>query len=204
MSCVVGVVHNKEIWMGADSAASDGEDLMIVSNRKIFRKGPMIIGVVGSLRMTQLLQYKLNLPPFKYHEDIYEYMVGEFVEEVRKTFLNGGIPEHSENPEHGGVFLVGLAGRIMRVENSLQVFERRDGFDAIGCGYPYALGSLIADHRLPPEERIVKALARVTYFSAHVRPPYRILREKNEEEICLSNPALEDIGASAPTSTQAG
>ena len=182
MSCIVGVVHDGEVWMGADSAASDGEDIMIIRNRKLFRNGPLLMGVVGSLRLTQLLQYQLGDIGIdaKWKNNLYGYMVGVFVERVREVLKAGGFPDTSESPENGGVVLIGVNGHIFRLENSFQIFERGDGFDAVGCGNGVALGSLMADHVLEPEDRILKAMARVTYFSAHVRPPFVIMHERGK------------------------
>ena len=63
MSCVVGVVNKGKVWMGADSAASDGEDMVSLTNHKVFFCGPLLIGCVGSIRMTQIIQYRLVVPP---------------------------------------------------------------------------------------------------------------------------------------------
>ena len=90
MSCVAAVVKDDIVWMGADSAASDGEDIVVLQNPKIFRNGPLLVGAVGSLRMTQLLQYRLEVPKAEWGNDIMRYLTVNLVDAVRKAFGAGG------------------------------------------------------------------------------------------------------------------
>ncbi len=178
MSCVAAVVENEKVWMGADSAASDGEDMVTLTNRKIFFNGPYLIGAVGSMRMTQLLQYKLEIPPYNDHRvHLMKFMATEVIDAVRRTFSAGGFMPQQDEHSSAGIFLIGFKGHIFRFEGDFQVFERVDGFEAIGCGSPYALGALSASLLNTAEMRLTIALSSATYFSAHVRKPYLILHE---------------------------
>ena len=178
MSCVAAVVENGKVWMGADSAASDGEDMVTLTNRKAFFNGPYLIGAVGSMRMTQLLQYKLEPPSYVDPKvPLIKFMATDFIEAVRRTFSVGGFMSQQDEHSSSGIFLVAFRGHIFRFEGDFQVFERVDGFEAIGCGSPYALGALSVSTSDTAEIRLVKALGSATYFSAHVRKPYLILNE---------------------------
>jgi ATP-dependent protease HslVU (ClpYQ) peptidase subunit len=181
MSCVAAVVENDVVWMGSDSAASDGEDIVILHNPKVFKNGPLLIGSVGSLRMTQLLQYRLEVPKAEWGNDIMRYLTVSLVDAVRKAFGAGGYSVNHEDLGSGGIFLVGLQGRIFRIENDLQVFERRGGYEAIGCGSPYALGALALPlPEIQPADRLHRVLAISSSFAAHVRPPYMVMNSEGE------------------------
>ena len=183
MSCVAAVVKDDIVWMGADSAASDGEDIVVLQNPKIFRNGPLLVGAVGSLRMTQLLQHRLEVPHPKLGDDIMRYMTIDLVDAVRKAFMAGGYSVSHEDPGSGGIFLVGFQGRVFRVENDLQVFERKGGYEAVGCGSPYALGALaVLPATMYPKDRVRTALSVSASFAAHVRPPYMILKQGGESQ----------------------
>ena len=182
MSCVAAVVKDDIVWMGADSAASDGEDIVVLQNPKIFRNGPLLVGAVGSLRMTQLLQHRLEVPHAKAADDIMRYLTVDLMDAARKAFMAGGYSVNHEDPGSGGIFLVGFQGRIFRVENDLQVFERKGGYEAIGCGSPYALAALAALPAMHATDRLRTALAISASFAAHVRPPYMIMNSGGESQ----------------------
>lgn len=183
MSCVAAVVEDGKVWVGADSAASDGEDMVTLTNRKAFFNGPYLIGAVGSMRMTQLLQYKLEPPSYVDPKvPLIKFMATDFIEAVRRTFSVGGFMAQQDEHSSSGIFLVAFRGHIFRFEGNFQVFERVDGFEAIGCGSPYALGALSVTPLDTAKLRLEKALGAATYFSAHVRKPYLILNEGNKHE----------------------
>ena len=186
MSCVVAMAKGDVVWMGADSAASDGEDIVVLQNPKVFMNGPLLIGAVGSLRMTQLLQHRLevprHLPQADWGGDIMHYLTVDLVDAVRKAFGAGGYSVNQEDPASGGIFLVGFKGRTFRFENDLQVFERRGGYEAIGCGSPYALGALAAFPVMHAKDKVRIALAVSATFAAHVRPPFVIVSSEGEAQ----------------------
>jgi hypothetical protein len=174
MSCVVGVVSEGKVWMGAVS-----EDMLSLVNRKIFFNGPLLIGCVGSIRMTQLIQYKLFVPEppsmVVGDRDLMRYMAISFVDAVRKVFQANDFSLIHDDHSTEGVSLIGYRGHLFRMEGDLQIVERVDGYEAIGCGSPYALGSLFESGKETPFMRVTNALTASHHFSAHVRPPYKIM-----------------------------
>jgi ATP-dependent protease HslVU (ClpYQ) peptidase subunit len=175
MTCIVALAHEGRVIIGADSAGVDGLDMTVRADRKVFRNGAFIMGFTSSFRMGQLLAVKLSPP--RYHPDVepWRYMVDDFVEAVRTCLRTGGFMRKHDDAEAGGHFLVGFRSRVFSIEGDFQVGERAEGFDAAGCGAPFALGSLaetsgIAD----PVDRVRSALAVAERFSAGVRGPFHI------------------------------
>jgi len=172
MTCIVGVAHEGRVWIGADSAGVAGYDLAVRADRKVFRNGEFIMGFTSSFRMGQLLAVKLR--PSKHHadDDVWRYMVDSFVEDVRQCLAAGGFKKSTNGVDEGGQFLVGFKGRLFNIEEDFQVGESADGFDACGCGAPFALGSLAETATMPPKERVERALKVAERYSGGVRGPF--------------------------------
>ena len=173
MTCIVGLVHNNKVYIGADSSAVSGWQVRATKLDKVFRKGPFLIAYTDSFRMGQILRYHLDVQPQDGETDI-DYMVRHFVDAIRTRFKELGFAKVENNEESGGMFLVGYRGHLYAVESDFQVNEMADGFDSWGCGSDYALGAMKALEHLPPIERITKALEISAHFSGGVLPPFQI------------------------------
>ena len=179
MTCIVGLIDGKKVWMGGDSAGVDPDALSIATCKmpKVFKVGKFVIGFSVSFRMGQLLQYKLKPPKHPPDMDTYEYMVKHFVEAVRRCFGDGGLGNNGDdNNSSGGNFLVGYQGRLFLVLADYTVFESSEPYAATGCGGEYAVGALHgASGRSTPEARILKALKAAEHHSAGVRGPFTVV-----------------------------
>lgn len=174
MTCIIGLVHNDKVYIGADSAAVSGWQVRATNLDKVFRRGPFLIAYTNSFRMGQILQYHLEVQSQDGEPDI-EYMVRHFVDAVRTCFKELGFAKVENNEESGGMFLVGYRGHLYAIEDDFQVNEMTDGFDAWGCGKEYALGVMKALEHLPPIEQIEKALEISAHFSGGVLPPFQVV-----------------------------
>lgn len=174
MTCIVGLVEKGKVYIGGDSAGVSGYALQIRADRKVFRNGDFIMGFTSSFRMGQLLAHSLKPPRRHATDDVYAYMVTDFVNAVRECLKAGGYAEKHNEAERAGTFLVGYAGRLFSVHGDYQVGETVHGFDACGCGEQIALGALAVSHNQKPERRIRDALNAAEQFSAGVRAPFHI------------------------------
>ncbi len=178
MTCIVGYLDKKlgKVVIGADSAGISGFDITIRKNEKVFKNNEFIIGCTSSFRMIQLLRYSF-LPPKVHDKDIYEYMCTDFINAVRSCFKDGGyLQKYRDGDEKGGTFLVGYKDRLFTVHDDFQVFETLCGYDSLGCGEGYALGTLfiLENENLKAEEKVTKALISAEKFSAGVCRPFHI------------------------------
>ena len=182
MTCIIGLVEDSKAYIGGDSAIASGSTVRILKEAKAFRNGPFVMGGTGSPRMTQLLQYGLDVPVQDEKMSDEQYMITVFAEAVRKVLKEHGFAEVEDNKESFGTFLVGYHGGLYAVYSDLQVTQYQDGMEAIGSGSEFALGALYvlsnlnSEDRLPPEERIVLALAAAAYFDANVKQPFAVKR----------------------------
>lgn len=178
MTCIVGLVDKGIVCIGGDSLGVGGSDCTRRKDQKVFKNGAFIMGYTSSFRMGQLLRFNLSPPKHHPDQDVFEYMVKEFVEEVRRCLKAGGYSRINNNEESGGTFLVGYRGRLFNIQNDFQVGENLCGFDACGCGFPFALGALFEskDSGREIEDRVRSALEAAQEFSAGVREPFHFLK----------------------------
>jgi len=178
MTCIAGIVEERCVYIGADSAGVSDSDLRLRADEKVFRNGNFLMGFTTSFRMGQLLRYKFKSPKHRKGKDIFEYMVSDFIDGVRECLIEGGFAKKEDNVEAGGDFLVGYQGRLFHIESDFQIAESTDGFEAVGCGGSYAKAVLweLAKKNLSADEKIKRALEAAEYFSAGVRRPFKIIK----------------------------
>lgn len=187
MTCIVGIVHERTVYMGADSLAGS-MDVCIMKQPKLLKlsidKGigeyEMMVGVAGSPRVRQLIKSVSDESPLEFHgEESYYWLIARFVPWLRNACGECGLIV--QHPEYGETInsdmLVGLRGRLFHIDGMFQVMEPACHYFATGSGGPYALGSLFAtgsfsSMALPPVARLEMALTAVEVFSGGVRRPF--------------------------------
>jgi hypothetical protein len=171
MTCVIGLIHEGEIWMGYDSSSVGGYDMRETKLCKAFTVDRFAIGYTDSFRMGQLLQYELKIPPQAGPDDL-EGMVTVFIPAVRRLFMDNGFSIDNSGGIKSGHCMVGYNGRLFFIDDDFQVNEYSDEFSAIGHAAPYALGAMYSNsHISDPAERILDALNAACRFSASTVDP---------------------------------
>lgn len=180
MTVIVGLEWDNRVYLGADSASVAGYESFATRLRKVFRRGPFLIGYTTSFRMGQLLQYRLTAPEHPEGMDALEYMATHFTDAVRACLKDGGYARIESGVEQGGQFLVGYQGKLYQVDSDFQVNSNQEEFAAIGQGAPYALGVLyerifdLEFLQLEPEKLLLSALRSAEHFCAGVRAPHYV------------------------------
>jgi len=175
VTCIVGVVSGERVWLGGDSAGVGGYSLAVRKDEKVFSRGPYVMGFTTSYRMGQLLRYSGEIPTPPADADLMAFMVTDFIGAVRKVLADGGYRRRENEVETGGTFLVGVSGRLFRVDSDFQVGEALDGMDACGSGAEVALGALTVLAGLLPGARLERALSASEQWNAGVRRPFVIV-----------------------------
>lgn len=181
MTCIVGLVKEGKVYMGGDTAGLDACSLHIHNRKdiKVFKLNnpwgnDFVVGYTSSFRMGQLLRFNFLPPHCPSDKDVYKYMCTDFIETVRRLFKDRGYAKIDSGVESGGTFLVGFRGQLFYIEDDFQVGEVMDDYNAVGCGYPFALGALHATETMdiPPKDRLEIALKAAQKFSGGVREPF--------------------------------
>ncbi|CAM3463178.1 hypothetical protein G4177_06195 [Corallococcus sp. ZKHCc1 1396] len=176
MTCIAAVAHRGRVVIGGDSAGVGGYELSVRRDPKVFRNGPFVIGFTTSFRMGQLLEHAFTPPPVPTRRGALErYLVVDFVDALRGVLTERGWARKQNGQEEGGTFLVGVSGRLFRIDSDYQVGEARDGFDAVGCGSEAARGALFASSGLKPDARVRLALRAAERCNAGVRGPFLVI-----------------------------
>nr|MDT0660142.1 hypothetical protein [Micromonospora sp. DSM 115978] len=177
MTAIVGLVSDGSVYIGGDSAGSDGYSLTVRADGKVFRNGRYLFGFTTSYRMGQLIRYGLTPPKPKPRKDLERFMSTTFIDSLRDCLKSGGWAKKENDREEGGTFLVGVSGRLFTIYSDYQVAEAADGYAAVGCGDDLALGALYATAGLPirPKRRVKVALRAAERFSTGVRGPFTCL-----------------------------
>jgi hypothetical protein len=174
MTAIAGFVDHGHVYIGGDSAGVAGYDLTVRADSKVFRNGEFIFGFTSSFRMGQLLRYAFAPPVQKEGQEIFAFMVNDFIDAVRNCLKAGGFAKKDSEVERGGTFLVGYRGRLFCIDGDYQVGEPVDGYDACGCGDTICRGSLYATQGMDPTARMNVALSAAERHSAGVRGPFHI------------------------------
>ncbi len=177
MTCIIGFIKNKKVYIGGDSAGVGGLDVTIRRDSKVFKNGNFIMGYTSSFRMGQLLRFKLKVKDQLKQQTDYEYMCTTFIDAVRKCLKDNGYASVKDNEESIGSFLVGYNGKLYEIGSNLQVGESYESFNSVGCGEDYAKGAMevLVKSKQSPKQIIKKALEIVVKFSGGVRPPFNIV-----------------------------
>lgn len=191
MTCIVGLVHDGDVYLGGDSAGVAGLDVTVRADRKVVRNGDFLFGFTTSFRMGQLLGFRLSPPARAPEADIFRFMVVDFIDAVRGCLKDGGYAQRVNDIESGGNFLVAYEGRLFQICSDYQVGEVPHGFDAVGCGANFALGSLASTEGMDPYARVLKALEVAEEFSGGVRAPFHI--ERLSGRAVLAHPNWDDV-----------
>jgi ATP-dependent protease HslVU (ClpYQ) peptidase subunit len=176
VTCIVGIVDDGSVYMGADSAQIAGWRSRVNGPSKMFRHGDLLMGVAGSNRASQLLQYNLVIPEHPAGMDTRQWLITAFVPAVRVCLKEGGFAKKENEVESttDGVALIGYRGALWTLHTDYQIASYRDAFTVIGCGDEHALGALAAlvGDPLPPTEKLRRALQVAADLNMGVRPPF--------------------------------
>lgn len=179
MTCIVGLVDGKDVWLGADSCGGEGNSRQRYKTSKLVAiHGPnglnrsILVGYTSSYRMGNLLAQSAKA---ECHEVATPdaWLIDSFVPMLRRLFGKEGFLAKKDEREEGGEMLVALAARLFVVQSDFSVLEPLDGYTAIGSGADVALGALYAN-RGSPAIRVQKAVAAAAHHTPMVDWPWHI------------------------------
>jgi hypothetical protein len=173
MTAIVGIADNGVVHIGGDSAGVSGYVTHPRADAKVFTSGTYAFGFTTSFRMGQLIRWAWT-PPEPPANDLDRFMATTFIDGVRDCLKAGGWAGKENERESGGVFLVGVAGRLFFVDSDYQIGESAFGYDAVGSGDELALGALYATARtrMSTRRRLQVALEAAEQFNGNVQGPF--------------------------------
>jgi ATP-dependent protease HslVU (ClpYQ) peptidase subunit len=179
MTCIIGMERGGKVYIGADSIGVDGWQSTIVANTKLFRKGEMLFGAAGSVRMMQIVQYYVELPQHDEAKSDWEYLTVDVTEAIRKSLKDHGHTKVDNNQESGANFLIGYKGHLYHLQDDYAITRAQNGLYALGAGAPYAMGAARAmidywpqKKDLAAEDCLKQALAVSNHLCIGVAEPF--------------------------------
>lgn len=179
MTAIAGWIQGRDVWLGADSAATGGLSQEIWRTPKVFVREGIGVAYTWSWRFGQLLHHRLQVPKRPGRaRDVDRWVTVDLVDAIRKCLADGGWLKKEHERVEGGAALLAIRGRLFVLQSDFSVGEIRGRFAAHGCGRDLLYGALHATTSLrwTPERRLRVALAAAAHFSAGVASPFRILR----------------------------
>ena len=183
MTCIVGVVDEGRVILGADSAGSGKEnEIYSLPERKVFARGPYLFGITGSYRLGEVLHFKTELPELPKQHDLKRFLVHELVPAVADAVLKNHCAHEGREilgPRTG--FLLGVRGSLWCIISDLTVFQA-GSFASMGSGrlraYP-ALHALEAAGVTPAKRRLELALEATYAYTSDVRGPWQFVESES-------------------------
>lgn len=145
MSAVIGVTtRDGHVVIGADSAATGGNEIEQRWDPKVFKKENLVFGFAGLYRPGQIIRYMCDLDPY-HGTDFQRWAVQILVPTLRSALADEGFDPAEEN----WGLLVASGDHLRRVSTDFSVAQTRDGVDAIGSGGMSVRAAYYATQRGP-------------------------------------------------------
>lgn len=182
MTCIVGLKHKGDVYIGGDSAGVAGNSIQIRTDPKVFHVGDFVFGFTSSFRMGQLLQWSFKPPKHPKGIPVDAFMKTIFINALKECFNSGGFGSNRSGEDIGGTFLVGYKEHLFYVDNDYQVGEVEDDFVSVGSGSDVATGAMYALScvDIGPMEKVEVGLAAAARFTTGVRPPFKLVVQKRK------------------------
>lgn len=186
MTCIVAIETSTGVVMGADSlcTAKRGDSTILhADSPKVFFVGEYLIGVAGSARVSNVIQY-MKLPRMAGKDDM-RHMATRVVPKIREALIRSGcMADAGDDEAFCANILVAVWGHVYTIEGDLNLSRCEERYSAVGSGAAWALGSLHATEAAGinitrPKARARMALEAAERFCCHVRRPWRFLEAKH-------------------------
>jgi len=172
MTCIVALKHKGVVYMGADSAAANEWTSISQGDRKLFKRGPYVMGGTTDYRMIQILKHGVKWPDQIHNDpDRHAYNITEL---LRPVFTDLNFAALENNKASAGQFLIAW-GKHLYNFHDFQYNRAHCGYESVGSGYMVALGSLYSTAGQAPKTRIKTALSASAALQGTVKPPFHIL-----------------------------
>jgi len=176
MTTVLGCVENGKVYIGADSQFTSGWMYFVSGEKKVFRVQDVLFACSGTLRDLQSIRYLTQFPNQSPDEtDDIRYLVTVVAEAIRVSLRDQNrIKKENELEDAESDFLVGYRNRLYRLHGDGAFAVCPTPVACLGTGGELALGAFLARPELPPQERILQALAIAGQLDIATRPPYYV------------------------------
>jgi ATP-dependent protease HslVU (ClpYQ) peptidase subunit len=171
MSVAVGVESEGGVWLAADSAISEDGAIDLACSGKLIKRAGYGVATVGYARAADVLQHYLDLPGPVSDEHVMSWAVTSLVPALQTLAEDHEPWKGRDDDDDGWSLIVAACGVVLTVGADYAVHRSQRGYQAIGTGAAFALGSLHATHPLDARNRCVSAVKAAATWCTTVREP---------------------------------
>lgn len=161
MTCIIGYEFKDGVILGSDSQISDENGTILTSlTPKVFKKNDVLFGTCGSLRITQVIRYKFQIPE-RNGKELFEYLCTDFIDGLAETLCNNNCTYMKNGSMSSSELMIGIDGQLFAIDEDFHIIKTSLPFFAIGSGKSFAFGSMMSLEmfpQLPPKARIELSL----------------------------------------------
>lgn len=179
MTCIVGLMQDNKVYMGADGCMTWCGDNFIDHQGKIFKVGGYTFAFCGTTRIQSAIQYRFKVPK-RGNMKLDKYLSTKFTDKLRDTLVAmKAIPTTDQKALNmDSSFIIARKNMLCAVSSDFCIVQVK-GFLALGSGMDFALGALEATQSMKdPKKRIQIALEASGKYSPSVGPPYEVWEVK--------------------------
>ena len=182
MTCIVGLVDKKRVFLGGDRAATDGGlNRTLLKEPKIFAKGEVGFGVCGLPKVMDALKHGIELP-VQTEGDDKGFLITTLIPAIRDGLVKLDAAGKDTSPFGGsgevvfeGAMLVAYRGHLYNLQGNFQLVESAEAYASVGSGSRYALGSFEATKKVRGAKKRVLAALQASTSNAGCAPPFDTL-----------------------------
>jgi ATP-dependent protease HslVU (ClpYQ) peptidase subunit len=157
MTVIVGLEFNGKVLIAGDIQGTGGNNKVIHTQPKVFNKNGIIFGYTTSYRFGQIIEHGLQNPIVPDNlSEIYKWLITVLIPSIKSSLSTA-------NYEEGGNCLIGVRGQLWQLQSDFSVLRSVKGYDAIGAGSEYALGSVFTQLSLLHPKSLENAKALLSH-----------------------------------------
>lgn len=184
MTCIVGIVKDSTVWMGADSAFTISKYMYgTLADSKLHRHGEFLIGSAGDYRLSNLLmEFEYPKPADDLADRfVRSKLVPSIRSQLKETDYYGDIEgSHEIAMPNNGQIIIGFTGSIYVITYDFAVCRFAD-YAAIGSATEAATIALeLTRDMRDPRVRIEIVLEVLSHHYGGIMPPFTIVRTPEE------------------------
>lgn len=180
LTAILAYADGRDVWIGGDSLSMDGWSKVVTSERKVWRKGDMLIGGSGVLSVVQKLKRTVMMPRQADDEETLDFLTGPVVDAFRYALKVADMSMFNE--ECNTALLIGYRGAVYHVTPSFGITPVAGGIVGMGAGSDLAVGAfealLTSDCDGSPSwsisPHIIEALRIAAKHNATVSEPFYV------------------------------
>jgi 20S proteasome alpha/beta subunit len=184
MTVVIGAISDGRVYLAGDSYLGDEDACDLCSEPKVVQIANTVgIGICGDVRAEAVVVKTIKGMLSKKQRITDSYLRGDFSIKLHEKLKASGVLKDDKGITalDESEYLLGHAGSLYYVEDSLGLWRPRVPYAAIGSGRTFALGALAyanmsGDLRTDPKKALKKVLDACVRHCHHVRPPYTFLK----------------------------